>query len=146
MKTFAYLLLGLVTFFCFMESSSLNAEASDYLGEYCFEFKDVGHSGSSWVSKVGVFDNGGGHYYLSGVNDLDGDLSSINGNAEISGNNIIANMNSSIISTWGKTAATINMTLDLILNGTYFSMAHEYNGTNHDLAYYHGIVTFVSCP
>lgn len=128
------------------------AIAGNYLGEFCWQFQDVGHSGNSWVVKYGVFDNGGGHYYLSGVTNINGEIVSGHGNGESNGNTIYGTINVSGIHSWGKAAKTINMTLDSSLNGSYFSLEHEYgkcggSGTDtHCLAYYHGTVTFVSCP
>ncbi len=128
------------------------AEADTDLGEICWQFQNPGGEGSH-IFKFRVFDKGGGHYYLSGVNTLDdGSIMSGSGNAEINGSNIVINIPTSGVHPWGKSAQTINMTLDRsTLNGSWFSLAHEIENDGschvgaHCLEYYEGTATHISC-
>lgn len=121
--------------------------ADTYLGELCWQL-DKPATGESWIIKFGVFAKDGNHYYLSGVNAIDGEIVSGSGNAEIYGSNIIITIHASGIHSWGKGSMTTNMTLDLAtLNGSWFSLAHEIeNDGTHCLEYYEGTATYVSCP
>jgi len=152
MKTLGYVLIGFVSIVCLTGIVSSKAEASVYIGEYCWKAEDA--NGPILVIKLGVFDNGGGHYYLSGVNSFptEGAVISVHGNAEWNGGNIIMTLNLSGMYSWGKSDGTSTIILNSALNGSYFSLQHEYGYCQgsavekHCLEYYHGIVTLVFCP
>ncbi len=115
MKTFAYFLIGVVSIFCLSGIVSSKAEASDYLGEFCFTL-----SGND-VLRLGVLHIGDEHYSISGRHIADdGKVSPIHGNAEVEGSNILMSLNGSKggggVESW---------TFNIILNISTFSGSYD---------------------
>lgn len=153
MKTLGYVLIGFVSIFCLTGIVSSNVEASDYLGDFCWQSGDV-------IVKLGVSHMGGGHYLLAGkMIKSDGTLHNIvNGNAEIVGNNIYVTLVHSGNGNGAMWTGTVLVTLDIsTLNGTAEGIGHDRNYSDQpfvsggifidsDTEYSTGSLTFISCP
>jgi hypothetical protein len=148
MKTLAYVLFGFVSIFCLTGMVSSKAEASEYLGEFCW----TDESGA--ILKLGASHIGDEHYLLSGHITDDGNVYPIHGNAEIEGNNILVSLNGSKKGeSW-----SYNITLNIFtFNGTYDRIKLEHHPEDQpieigdifidsDIQYSTGSLTFTSCP
>ncbi len=157
MKNLAYVLFGFVSIFCLTGIISSNVEASDYLGDFCWQSQT---EDGIVIMKVGVSHMGGGHYLLAGkMIKSDGTLHNIvNGNAEIVGNNIYMTLVHSGKGTGAMWTGSVLATLDIsTLNGTFEAIGHDRNYSDQpfvsggifidsDTQHETGSVTFITCP
>jgi hypothetical protein len=149
MKTLAYVLIGFVSIFCLVGLLSSPAEASDYLGDFCWTiaFLDGVPSG---IAKASVSYIGGGHYLLSGkITADDGKVYIGHSNAEVEGNSILISVNGSGQSAEDMESGTVHVVLETAtLNGTWESMGHDVNYSDHSIDIEHetGSLTFIPCP
>jgi hypothetical protein len=149
MKIFKYAVIGFVSIFCLTVIVSSKVEASDYLGDFCWQFTptlaDPGVP--NFIVKLGVFEMGGGHYLLGGKGG--------HGNAKIDGNNVLVTL--TVSAAGGGTGGndmmvgTYNITLDIsTLGGTLAAIAHNHEDTDAltiaDHNYFKGTMTFIPCP
>lgn len=145
MKNLAYVLIGLVSIFCLTGFVSAKADASDYLGEFCWTMPD------GLILKLGASHIGGGHYLVNGRT-LGGGrmlLDVVSGNAEIEGNTIFVTLVSSGRDNEGMWTSTAYVQLDSsTFNGTYEGIGHDrnYQDSSIDTEYETGSLTFIQCP
>ena len=135
---------------CFMSLPS--AEASDYLGDYCWTVNNF-TVGQTFLFKLGISNMGGGHFQLSGVFIVNGKQIITNGNAELINANQIAfqlyysGVGQDVVN------GMFNLTLDSAsLNGTFGSsemhiaMSVGSSGGTPKVYANSGTVTLIQCP
>jgi len=120
-----------------------NAEASEYLGDFCWSF-EIGDGGTGTM-KLGCFHTGGGHIMLSGVViNTEGIEQTAFASAEVIGNEL--HMTATCSS--ARTSSTIHVKLDLAtLNGTADSIGWEIddNGDIETDSDVNITVSFINC-
>ena len=123
MKKVILVLVSVLFVFCLVSWFALpNAEASDFLGDFCWKGS---FGGKNAILKLGVSDMGGGHFQLNGVVTLpNSHEAALIGNAEfLSGNRIDAVLIYSGRGTNYVVTGTINLSLyPSTLNGTFNSI------------------------
>jgi hypothetical protein len=147
MKKLAYLLVSIISIYCMTGIISSKADASDFIGDFCW---DVVGDGS--MLKLGVSNLGGQHYLLTGkiINKSDKTLQNIiNGNVEFIGTKYygtLVNAGKDNTAMWtGTNFITLN---DSDLNGTIESIGHDHNykDLSTDTEYTSGLLTSIPCP
>lgn len=155
MKKFAYLLIGVVSIFCLTGLLSSTAEASDFLGDFCWQFSlqqlMPPSNPSSGIIKLGVSDMGGGHYLLSGKATVTatGEEIILSGNAELfSDNKIHTSLRTSANDNNSAWSETYNVVLDSSLNGIMkgFGSGASKSSIWSQEYYMEGAMTFITCP
>jgi len=153
MKTLAYVLIGFVSIICLVGLLSSTADASDYLGDVCWQSGDV-------MIKLGVSYLGGSHFLLAGkMTNSDGTLHNIvNGNAEIVGNSIYGTLVHSGKDSKAMWSGIIYIVLDsATLSGTAEGIGNDRNYSDQpitmgnilidsDTEHSTGSLTLISCP
>lgn len=127
---------------------SLQAEASEYLGEFCWQINQSDNRTA--VIKVGLFHLGGGHGSISGkvIAGTGGEVN-VHGNAEILGDNKVhLTLVDSFFTGNGTGGEIVNIVLDDSLNGSYTTMQLwvDTTGSDNRIKPYTGTMTFISCP
>jgi hypothetical protein len=147
MKAFKFAISFVMVIGMIIGVSTLNAWASDYLGELCWH---VEKEGELIIVKLGVTHLGGGHYHLSGKTFEDGNLRHIvNGNAEIEGNNVLITLTGSDKDALEMNSFSSHGILDIsTLNGTWDMLNHEveFPGLEIKTDYENYSLTFIPCP
>jgi hypothetical protein len=155
MKAFRLALISSVLILCLLICvGSSNVEASEYLGDLCWESTCDGSSICN--TKLGVLYIGGSHFLLSGKITKDGNLHSIvQGNAEIEGSKvymILVHSGKDSESMW---SGIIHIILDISnLNGTAEVITHVRDGPiemgniyiDSHTRYSTFSVSFIPCP
>jgi hypothetical protein len=148
MKVLKTVGLALILSVCLLIWSGYSdAEASQYLGEFCWSVDDG--SGDGPILKIGVFDMGGSHYQLLGTAKTSDDGTYVvHGNAEI----IESVIHASIIMADGNNNAMSTLhSLGVInpstLNGTYNMLHTGAAGWTDqtEIRFSTGTMTSVSC-
>lgn len=146
MKVLNFLLIGVFLLICFVPS---NIEASEYLGERCWQMECTTPEDCTSVVKVGLFKMARNHLYFSGtILEIPG--SAIHGNLVRNGNQYSMSFLSTGI--WGndKWADMGNAVLDArTLSGDFFWVGTHYSqgmpdplGNHYDA----GTMTRIPCP
>ncbi len=125
-----------------------NAEASNYLGEFCWQ---VSSNGNAWGTvRLGVTDMGGNQYLTIGrIDHYDGNIQIINGNAEAKGNDIMVTLNHSSKNSSTMMSGIDQVVLDMnTLNGTFDIIMTVYNYSNKSTSnsFLTGALTYIPCP
>ncbi len=142
MKTLGYVLIGFVSIFCLTGIVSSNVEASEYLGDFCWQFNSQPNN-LSIVLRLGVSHMGELHFSLSGTE--------IYGNAGVQSDGQI-NMILFMVHDTGVDSTSnsvIHAVLDPnTLNGTFKGIDTWANSTktNQGTEYHWGTLTFIQCP
>lgn len=144
----AFILVAL-TFSCLVLIGISNAEASDYVGEFCWKASDAQDIGP--IFKFSVSYIGGDNFSLHGrgtyiLNDEEG---SVFGNANIAGNQVLLSFTGSAHDqTTNETmTATCTGVLDITtLNGTFSAVFIRIVDTTSTITNLDGTFTLVTCP
>ncbi len=151
MKAYKLVLIGFGLTFCLLTWVGFSqVEASEYIGDFCWQSYDT-EEGKLYIAKVGVFNMGGGHFFLSGKLTLIGtsEESVLQGNAEfLSDNKIhltIVNPGSNEGGAWN---TITHFVLDSKLNGTGggITTLTSSDNTYQKIEYSNDILTFIKCP
>ncbi|KJR41165.1 secreted protein, partial [Candidatus Magnetoovum chiemensis] len=105
-----------------------NAHAFQYIGELCWQGQNPFNNKELLIFKLGVFDLGSSHYYLSGASSNSSTTITGNGNAEIIEDAAFINLNAIALSDPIEASMSVVFQLDTnTLNGQYTILAHIYN-------------------
>ena len=116
MKSFRFAIISFfILFGLLVLAGSSSVEASDYLGEFCWE------SAKGWLIRIALTHAGDGHYTVNGRVTENGHVQAGHGNAEIVGSEVIMHLTSSGFDDTGiwtcvGTAVLDPATLDGVLN------------------------------
>lgn len=153
MKAIAYLLIGFVSIFCFMGISSLKAEASDYIGEFCWQVAEDGQMRG--IIKFGISYIGGSYYsFQAGTPQGSNGYRSSNGTAQLAGKQFIMTMSKTasdgILPATDAGIGQCQIVFDLTtLNGSGWCIETSYlpaNNGNIYQAYQTQTFTYTQCP
>jgi hypothetical protein len=127
------------------------AEASDYLGAFCWNVSVGGQIEKNM--KLAVTNMGGGHYILNGtITDISDTtvVSTAHGNAELVGNKVIGTLNASSADQGWVSISTWNLNMDMpSLNGIINAIGQDYSkgkGAFEPLDHTEGALTSIPCP
>ncbi len=133
-----------------------SAEASDYLGEFCWSLhvieEDDGPGDETVLMRIGITHMGGSSYSMQGTVEVSDDNSVvINGSVAVIGNELFISGTGSQrhrLLPW-RDAVTFQARLDpSTLNGTFWSniLTFDTRAREFDHSYSAGTATFTTCP